>query len=41
MQQIMVLNRKEERIAAGKSPVGTVKLMAYQEGTKALIKVNR
>ena len=30
---------KEERIAAGKSPVGTVKLIAYQEGTKALIKV--
>ena len=30
---------KEERIAAGKNPVGTVKLIAYQEGTKALIKV--
>lgn len=30
---------KEERLAAGKSPVGTVKLVAYQEGTKALIKV--
>ncbi|MBD7909870.1 MULTISPECIES: chemotaxis protein CheA [Clostridium] len=30
---------KEERIAAGKNPVGTVKLVAYQEGTKALIKV--
>jgi len=30
---------QEERIAAGKSPVGTVKLVAYQEGTKALIKV--
>lgn len=30
---------KEERIAAGKTPVGTVKLVAYQEGTKALIKV--
>lgn len=30
---------KEERIAAGKSPIGTVKLVAYQEGTKALIKV--
>lgn len=30
---------KEERIAKGKSPVGTVKLVAYQEGTKALIKV--
>ena len=30
---------KEERIKNGKSPVGTVKLVAYQEGTKALIKV--
>lgn len=30
---------KEERIAKGKNPVGTVKLVAYQEGTKALIKV--
>lgn len=30
----------EERKAAGKSPVGTVKLVAYQEGTKALIKVS-
>lgn len=30
---------KEDRIAAGKNPVGTVKLVAYQEGTKALIKV--
>lgn len=30
---------KEERIAKGKTPVGTVKLVAYQEGTKALIKV--
>ena len=29
----------EERIKKGKSPVGTVKLIAYQEGTKALIKV--
>jgi len=29
----------EKRIAQGKSPVGTVKLVAYQEGTKALIKV--
>jgi len=28
------------RIAQGKSPVGTVKLVAYQEGTKALIKVS-
>lgn len=30
---------QEERIKAGKTPVGTVKLVAYQEGTKALIKV--
>lgn len=30
---------KEKRIAAGKNPVGTIKLVAYQEGTKALIKV--
>lgn len=29
----------EERIKKGKPPVGTVKLIAYQEGTKALIKV--
>lgn len=29
----------EKRIAQGKSPIGTVKLVAYQEGTKALIKV--
>lgn len=33
------IESKEERIDAGKSPVGTVKLIAYQEGTKALIKV--
>ncbi|MBW6408598.1 chemotaxis protein CheA [Clostridium weizhouense] len=33
------IESKEERIAAGKNPVGTVKLVAYQEGTKALIKV--
>ncbi|WP_252254701.1 chemotaxis protein CheA [Clostridium sp. ZBS12] len=30
---------REDRITAGKNPVGTVKLVAYQEGTKALIKV--
>ncbi|WP_315077677.1 chemotaxis protein CheA [uncultured Clostridium sp.] len=30
---------REDRIASGKNPVGTVKLVAYQEGTKALIKV--
>ncbi|MCR6513600.1 chemotaxis protein CheA [Clostridium sp. LY3-2] len=29
----------EDRIKAGKNPVGTIKLTAYQEGTKALIKV--
>ncbi|AOR22891.1 chemotaxis protein CheA [Clostridium taeniosporum] len=33
------IESKEERIASGKNPVGTVKLVAYQEGTKALIKV--
>lgn len=30
---------KEVRIAKGKDPVGTIKLIAYQEGTKAVIKV--
>ncbi|MDD3223541.1 MAG: chemotaxis protein CheA [Clostridium sp.] len=30
---------KEERIKAGKDPVGKIKLIAYQEGTKAVIKV--
>ncbi|VYU42256.1 chemotaxis protein CheA [Clostridium tertium] len=33
------IESKEERIANGKDPVGTIKLVAYQEGTKALIKV--
>lgn len=33
------IETKEDRIAAGKSPEGTVRLVAYQEGTKALIKV--
>lgn len=33
------IESREERIAKGKDPVGTVKLIAYQEGTKALIKV--
>ena len=33
------IESKEERIAKGKEPVGTIKLVAYQEGTKALIKV--
>ena len=31
---------KEERIKNGKDPIGTIKLVAYQEGTKALIKVS-
>jgi two-component system chemotaxis sensor kinase CheA len=31
---------QDVRIAQGKSPIGTVKLVAYQEGTKALIKVS-
>lgn len=30
---------KEERISKGKNPVGKIKLIAYQEGTKAVIKV--
>jgi two-component system chemotaxis sensor kinase CheA len=30
---------KEVRIARGKDPVGKIKLIAYQEGTKAVIKV--
>lgn len=29
----------EERIAKGKEPIGKIKLIAYQEGTKAVIKV--
>jgi len=29
----------EKRVAQGKAPVGTIRLVAYQEGTKALIKV--
>ncbi len=29
----------EERIAAGKNPIGKIKLTAYSEGTKAVIKV--
>ena len=33
------IETKEERIAKGKPAVGTIKLVAYQEGTKALIKV--
>ncbi len=30
---------KEKRAASGKSPTGIIKLIAYQEGTKAVIKV--
>ncbi|KZL94047.1 chemotaxis protein CheA [Clostridium magnum] len=30
---------KEKRIAQGKDPVGKIRLIAYQEGTKAVIKV--
>lgn len=33
------IESKEERIAKGKDPVGKIKLIAYQEGTKAVIKV--
>lgn len=33
------IESKEERIKAGKDPVGKIKLIAYQEGTKAVIKV--
>ena len=34
------IESKEERAASGKDPIGTIKLVAYQEGTKALIKVS-
>lgn len=33
------IESKENRIARGKSPVGKISLIAYQEGTKAVIKV--
>jgi two-component system, chemotaxis family, sensor kinase CheA len=33
------VENKEARIANGKDPVGKIKLIAYQEGTKAVIKV--
>lgn len=33
------IESKEDRIARGKDPVGKIKLIAYQEGTKAVIKV--
>ena len=33
------IESREERTKRGKNPIGTIKLQAYQEGTKALIKV--
>ena len=33
------IESREERIKKGKDPVGKIKLIAYQEGTKAVIKV--
>ena len=33
------IESSEERIAKGKNPIGTIKLIAYPEGTKAIIKV--
>lgn len=33
------IESREERIAKGKNPTGNIKLIAYQEGTKAIIKV--
>jgi len=33
------IESKEERLAQGKDPVGKIRLIAYQEGTKAIIKV--
>nr|WP_242846077.1 chemotaxis protein CheA [Clostridium novyi] len=33
------IESREERSAAGKNTTGTIKLIAYQEGTKAIIKV--
>jgi two-component system, chemotaxis family, sensor kinase CheA len=33
------IESREERIAKGKEPAGKIKLIAYQEGTKAVIKV--
>ena len=33
------IESKEERIAKGKDPIGKIRLIAYQEGTKAVIKV--
>lgn len=33
------IESREERIAKGKNPIGKIKLIAYPEGTKAIIKV--
>ena len=33
------IESKEERVSKGKNPVGKISLIAYQEGTKAVIKV--
>lgn len=33
------IESKEDRLASGKNPVGKIKLIAYQEGTKAVLKV--
>lgn len=33
------IESSEDRIAKGKNPIGTIKLIAYAEGTKAIIKV--
>lgn len=33
------IESSEKRIAKGKNPIGTIKLIAYAEGTKAIIKV--
>ncbi|MBV4445923.1 chemotaxis protein CheA [Clostridium tyrobutyricum] len=33
------IESKEERLKAGKNPVGQIRLIAYQEGTQAVIKV--
>lgn len=33
------IESREERVASGKNPTGTIRLIAYQEGTKAIIKV--
>lgn len=33
------VENKEKRAASGKTPIGKIKLIAYQEGTKAVIKV--